>query len=83
MSYGIAEVPEPRNEPILSYAPGTPERAELEKKLEELQSKEIEIPIIIGGRKYKTGDMGECRAPHDHKLLLGRYHRVTTGCCYH
>lgn len=78
MSYGIAEIPEPKNEPILSYAPGTPEREQLKKKLNELQSKEIEIPIIIGGRKYKTGDIGECRAPHDHKLLLGRYHKVTT-----
>jgi 1-pyrroline-5-carboxylate dehydrogenase len=77
MSYGIAEVPEPVNEPILDYAPGTPEREELKKKLDELLSREIEIPIIIGGRKYKTGDIGDCRAPHDHKHLLGTYHKVT------
>ncbi len=77
MSYGIAEIPEPLNEPIQSYAPGTPEREELKKKLDELRSKTIEIPIIIGGRKYKTNDLGECQAPHDHKLLLGTYHRVT------
>jgi 1-pyrroline-5-carboxylate dehydrogenase len=77
MSYSIAEVPDPVNEPILSYAPGTPEREELKKKLDELESKRIEIPIIIGGRKHKTGNMGECRAPHDHKHLLGTYHKVS------
>ncbi len=77
MTNGIAEVPDPVNEPILSYAPGTPEREELRKKLDELESKSIEIPIIIGERKYKTGNMGECRAPHDHKHLLGTYHKVT------
>ncbi|MEE9116514.1 MAG: 1-pyrroline-5-carboxylate dehydrogenase, partial [Thermoplasmata archaeon] len=61
MSYSIAEVPDPVNEPILNYAPGTPEREELKKRLDELESKSIEIPIIIGGRKYKTGNMGDCR----------------------
>lgn len=77
MSYSIAEVPDPVNEPILSYTPGTPEREELKKKLDELESKSIEITIIIGGRKYRTGNMGECRTPHDHKHLLGTYHKVT------
>ncbi len=77
MSYSIAEVPDPVNEPILNYAPGTPEREELKKRLDELESKSIEIPIIIGGRKYKTGNMGDCREPHDHKHLLGTYHKVT------
>ncbi|MEE9224216.1 MAG: aldehyde dehydrogenase family protein, partial [Thermoplasmata archaeon] len=77
MSYSIAEVPDPINEPILNYAQGTPEREELKRRLDELESKSIEIPIIIGGRKYKTGNMGDCRAPHDHKHLLGTYHKVT------
>jgi 1-pyrroline-5-carboxylate dehydrogenase len=77
MSYSIPEVPEPINEPILDYAPGSPEKEELKKKLDDLKSKSIEIPIVIGGRKYKTGNMGECSAPHDHKLQLGTYHKIT------
>jgi 1-pyrroline-5-carboxylate dehydrogenase len=67
----------PENEPLLSYGPGTDEREELKKKLKELQSKEIEIPITIGGRRYKSGDIGKCVPPHDHSLVLGRYHKVT------
>jgi len=71
-----AVVPKPINEPILSYAPGTPERAALKARLIELKSQEIEIPLIIGGQEIKTGDMGEIRIPHDHNHLLGRFHKA-------
>jgi 1-pyrroline-5-carboxylate dehydrogenase len=64
----------PKNEPILSYAPGTKEREELLSKLEELSSKEIEIPLIIGGKEIKTGNLGKCIMPHDHKHVLAHYH---------
>ena len=73
----ISIVEMPDNEPILSYAPGSEEREALKKKLEELQSKKIEIPIRIGGRRYRTGDVGKCVCPHDHSLVLGTYHKVT------
>jgi len=69
-------VPFPTNEPILSYSAGSNERKLIKDKLAELKSGVIEIPLIIGGREIKTGDMGECRIPHDHKHLLGRYHKA-------
>ncbi|MBS3742051.1 MAG: L-glutamate gamma-semialdehyde dehydrogenase [Candidatus Cloacimonetes bacterium] len=69
-------VPEPKNEPILPYGPGSTEKSLLKKKIEELKKQEIEIPIIIGGKEIKTGDMGECRTPHDHSTLLGKYHKA-------
>ncbi len=69
-------IEKPINEPVKSYAPGSPEKAELKAKLQELSSNQIEIPIIIGGEEIRTGDLGECRAPHDKNLLLGTYHKA-------
>ncbi len=75
MPNGFFSVPEPKNEPILSYAPGSPEREELKQTLNEMLSKEIEIPMIIGGEEVKSGDLGEARCPHDHQHRLGTYHK--------
>jgi 1-pyrroline-5-carboxylate dehydrogenase len=69
-------VPEPRNEPALSYAPGTPERAALQAKLAELSAREIEIPLVIGGREVRTGRFGEARVPHRHAQRLARFHQA-------
>ena len=74
MQNAKAIVPKPINEPILSYAPGTPERAALKARIEELKSQQIEVPLIIGGQEIKTGNMGEMRVPHDHEHILGHYH---------
>lgn len=76
MSNAYFKLPVPINEPVLTYAPGTPEKAELKKKLTELQSKHIEIPLIIGGKEIKTGKTSEIRTPHDHSKLLGIYHKA-------
>jgi len=76
MSNAYFKLPTPVNEPVLTYAPGTPEKAELKKKLAELQTKQIEIPLIIGGKEIKTGKTAEIRAPHDHSKLLGVYHKA-------
>ena len=67
-------VPKPLNEPILSYAPGTEERTALKKRIKELKSQKIEVPLIIGGKEIKTGNLGEMRIPHDHQHLRGHYH---------
>ena len=75
MSHGIFKVPEPVNEPIKMYAPGSVERASLKAELARLSGKQLDIPMVIGGRNVRTGKMGECRAPHKRNLLLGRYHR--------
>ena len=76
MPEGMFNIPKPDNESILSYAPRTKERHELKKKIKELKSKVIEIPLIIGGKEVKTRDLGECRCPDDHSHLLGRYHKA-------
>ncbi len=73
---GIIKIPRPSNEPIYSYAPDTPEKEALKKQLEKMLGEEIEIPLIIGGKEVKTGDFADCRCPHDHKHLLGRYHKA-------
>jgi 1-pyrroline-5-carboxylate dehydrogenase len=72
----IIKVPIPSNEPIFSYAPGTPEREALKAQLKNMLSEEIEIPLIIGGKEVRTGNLADCRCPHDHKHLLGRYHKA-------
>jgi len=74
MQNAKAIVPKPVNEPILSYAPGTPERAALKARIQDLKSQQIEVPLIIGGQEIKTGNMGEMRIPHDHNHVLGHYH---------
>jgi 1-pyrroline-5-carboxylate dehydrogenase len=74
MATGFFNVPLPKNEPVLNYAPGTPERVKLKKAITELLSKQVEIPMFIGGKEVKTGKLVEIRAPHDHKHVLGYYH---------
>ncbi len=75
MAKGFYNVPVAKNEPINSYAPGTPERAELKKAIEEARSKEIEVPMYIGGEEVKTGNMGRMFPPHDINHTLGHFHR--------
>ncbi len=69
-------VPTPSNEPVLSYAPGTPERAALKARLAELSGQQIEIPLVIGGEEVRTGDTVEAVAPHDHGHVLATWHRA-------
>lgn len=76
MHNSIVKLERPKNEPVLSYAPGSPERERIASRLEELKGDEIEIPVIIGGEEIHTGDLAECRCPHDHGTILGRYHKA-------
>ena len=66
----------PDNEPIKPYGPGSPEKASLKKRIAELENKVIEIPLIIGGKNVKTGNLGDCVIPHDNKKIIGRYHKA-------
>ncbi len=68
--------PLPPNEPVKSYAPGSPERTQLKTKLSEMRGTEIEIPLIIGGQEIKTGKMGTCILPHNHQKVVGRFHQA-------
>ncbi len=70
----LSRPPKAINEAVLSYAPGTEERKSLLETLADLKKSIKEIPMIIGGKAVKTGNLKEIRAPHDHNLLLGHYH---------
>ena len=76
MPNGIVPVPTPVNEPIRAYAPGSPEKASLKAKLEQMLSDEIEIPLIIGGEEVRTGNTAMAVCPHDHRHVLGVYHKA-------
>ena len=75
MHNAFFEVPLPTNEPIKDYAPNSPERESLKRQLEKMAAEQIEIPLLIGDKKVTTGNLGDCRMPHDHGHLLGRYHK--------
>jgi 1-pyrroline-5-carboxylate dehydrogenase len=76
MANAFFHIERPANEPVLAYAPGSAERQELKAKLDELAGRQIEIPLIVGGEEVRTGDLGECRMPHDHGHLLATYHKA-------
>ncbi len=71
----LFQVPKAENEPVYSYAPGTKERKALKEALTEAKSKQIEVPMIIDGKKVKSGNLVEMNPPHDIKHSLGRYHK--------
>ena len=75
MAKGFFNVPVAVNEPVLSYAPGTPERKELQAKLNEMRSKELELPMIIGGKEVKSGKLERMFPPHEIAHTLGYYHQ--------
>jgi len=72
---GNYRIPQPVNEPVYNYAPGSPEREKLKAALIELKSKQIEVPLVIDGKEIRTDKKVKMTAPHDHNLLLGyAYH---------
>jgi 1-pyrroline-5-carboxylate dehydrogenase len=75
MPKGFYNVPKAYNEPINSYAPGTPERESLQKEIAALRAKTVDIPMYIGGEEVRTGNLFEMRPPHDLNHLLGHYHQ--------
>ncbi|MCU0338926.1 MAG: aldehyde dehydrogenase family protein, partial [Spirosomaceae bacterium] len=73
MATGFFNVPTPKNEPVKSYAPQSPERAALKAALSEARSKQIEIPMYIGAERIMTADRHAVTPPHDHQHVLGHY----------
>ncbi len=69
-------IPRPENEPVFSYAPGTPERSRIKEALRSLREKPLEIPLIIGGKEVTTGNLGEIRLPHEHQTVVATYHKA-------
>ena len=66
-----------KNEPVLSYSPGSPERRLIEAELDDQSSKVIDIPLIIGGKEIRTGKTGKVVKPTDHNHVLATYHMAT------
>jgi 1-pyrroline-5-carboxylate dehydrogenase len=71
---GVRRIPTPINDPNRSYAPGSPERAELKARLKAMASERIDIPLVIGGREVRTGKTATSVMPHDHSHVLADYH---------
>lgn len=79
MLKGFFHVPTPKNEPVLSYAPGSKERMALKKALDEARSQVLDIPMYIGGDEVRTGNKKVIAPPHDHQHVLGHYHEGDKG----
>ena len=75
MSNGFFNVPVPVNEPILEFRPGSAERKEVKLAIAEMRSKEVDIPMYINGKEIRTGNKVAIHPPHDHKHVLGYYHK--------
>ncbi len=76
MNNSTPTVPQPINEPVRSYAPGSDERISLKRRLHELKSAPVEIPAFIGGEAVRTDTTTELRPPHEHAHVLGTLHHA-------
>ena len=74
MLKGFFNVPTPHNEPVKSYAPGSPERKELQAKIKELRAQQMDVPMYIGSEEVRTGKKRPMSPPHDHQHILGYFH---------
>src|SRR5690606_32825446 len=70
-------VPAPVNEPVYSYAPGTPERALVKAAIAEARAEQVDIPMYIGSEEVRTSKKGVLTPPHDHKHVLRHYSQGT------
>ncbi|WP_299458276.1 L-glutamate gamma-semialdehyde dehydrogenase [uncultured Microscilla sp.] len=73
MSKGFFSIPYPTNEPVLSYAPGSPEKAALKATIAELRSQEVDVPMYIGNELVRTNVKKKLSPPHDHQHILGHF----------
>jgi 1-pyrroline-5-carboxylate dehydrogenase len=74
---GNRRVPLPVNEPVKTYAPGSPERTELKARLATMSAERIEIPIVIGGKEFRSGKIAQAVMPHDHSHVMADWHMAT------
>jgi len=72
----MPKIPTPQNEPVLSYAPGSPERVELKRTLKDLSARVLEIPVVVGGREVRTGKTVDAVMPHCHRHVLAKVHQA-------
>ncbi|MFN8059770.1 MAG: L-glutamate gamma-semialdehyde dehydrogenase [Vicinamibacterales bacterium] len=74
---GRRRVPPPVNEPVKSYAPGSPERDALKARLASMSTECVDIPLVIGGREVRTGQTTPVVMPHNHRHVLANFHRAS------
>ena len=74
---GMRRVPPPLNEPVKAYSPGSPEKAELKARLKAMAGERVEIPLIIGGKEVRSGDLARAVMPHDHGHVLADWHKAS------
>lgn len=76
MLKGFFNVPKAVNEPVKSYAPGSPERAKVAETYKAMWNAQVEVPLYIGSEEIKTGNTKKMSAPHDHQHIVGVYHQA-------
>jgi 1-pyrroline-5-carboxylate dehydrogenase len=74
---GVRRVPAPINEPVRTYAPGSPERRAIKARLASMASERADIPLIIGGEEIRTGTVKHAVMPHDFRHVLADWHCAT------
>ena len=77
MATGFFKTDKVTNEPVLSYAPGTPEREEVLKAYKALWNQKVEVPLYINGQEVYTGKTKDITPPHDHQHVIGFYHKAS------
>jgi 1-pyrroline-5-carboxylate dehydrogenase len=75
VSFGLFRPPRPQNEPVKSYAPGSPERTELQLRLQEMKTQQLELPLVIAGEDVRTGSTFDAVMPHDKDHVLATVHK--------
>ncbi len=73
MGKGFFQVPSAHNEPVKSYAPGTPEREEVLEQYNAYYNGNVEVPLYIGSKEIKTGNTKPLSPPHEHQHVVGQY----------
>jgi 1-pyrroline-5-carboxylate dehydrogenase len=76
---GTANIPQPRNEPVLTYAAGTPERAALKAAIGRVGAEQADIPIVVAGKAIRTGETHDVVSPHCHQRVLAKVHQADPG----
>ena len=76
---GISNIPRPRNEPVLSYAPGSPERAAVKAALKSQAAQQVDIPVVVGGQEIRSGNTHNVVSPHCHQRVLAKVHHADTA----
>ncbi len=77
MATGFYKTDKVQNEPVLSYAPGTPERKEVQEAYQKYWNSQMEVPLYIGGKEVFTGKTKEITSPHDHQHVIGKFHKAS------